>query len=262
MIAEHLELYKKWFKDYARSFLGGSETDDNNIQIKIDHTRRVCDEITFLSRSLGLDKDDIAQAQICALFHDVGRFEQYKRHGTYADHQSEDHAQLGVTILRQQKVLANLPAAQRELIIRVIACHNLARLPDDLDERTCFFARLLRDADKLDIWRVVVAYYREREHKPNTVIELNLPDTPGLSAGVLNDLRAGRFVDRRHIRNLNDFKLLQVGWIYDLNFPATYRLVKERNYLGSILGHITDGPELAKVRALITAFLEEKTRHQ
>jgi len=261
MIANSFPFYKHWFSDYVRTFLGNGAGDEN-IRLKIDHTLRVCDEITLLGSSLGLIGRELVLAQICALFHDIGRFEQYKRYATFADHESEDHARLGVAVLQKQDALRHMPDAEKELVIQVIACHNHARLPRDLRDPALFYARLLRDADKLDIWRVVVEYYLRREHEPNAVIELNLPDTPSISPEVLNDLKAGQIVTRQYIHNLNDFKLLQVGWIYDVNFPITYRIVKERNYLNSILDKITSTPELTEARLAVEAFLNQKLSAQ
>jgi hypothetical protein len=36
------------------------------------------------------------------------------------------------------------------------------------------------------------------------------------------------------IKTLNDLKLLQMGWAYDLNFPRSFRLLSERRYLETI----------------------------
>ena len=36
------------------------------------------------------------------------------------------------------------------------------------------------------------------------------------------------------LKTLNDFKLLQVGWVYDLNFPRTFQMVREHRCLETI----------------------------
>jgi len=261
MIADTFLSYKQWFSDYVRPFQG-SDPVNENIRLKVDHTWRVCDEITLLGRNLGLSGRELILAQICALFHDIGRFEQFKRYATFADYRSEDHARLGITILEKQNVFHRMPDSDKHVIVQAIACHNRARLPDGLKDPVRFYTRLLRDADKLDIWRVVVEYYLRRDRQPNATIELDLPDTPGISPEVLNDLKAGRIVVREHIRNLNDFKLLQIGWIYDINFPKTYHLIKERNYLGNILDSIPACPQLEEIRSTVQDFLKQKLSDQ
>ncbi|MBM9520737.1 hypothetical protein JWG39_13020 [Desulforhopalus vacuolatus] len=51
---------------------------------------------------------------------------------------------------------------------------------------------MLRDADNLDIWRVVTEYYQQKDQTTDTGLELGLPDTPVCSDAVVQDLLAGR----------------------------------------------------------------------
>jgi hypothetical protein len=67
------------------------------------------------------------------------------------------------------------------LLLSVILYHNRAELPEDETEGCLFFAKLLRDADKLDIWRVVTDYYHNKNGHQNSSIELDLPDIPEIS---------------------------------------------------------------------------------
>ena len=97
-----------------------------------------------------------------------------------------------------------------------------------------FCTRLLRDADKLDIWKVVIDYYYDGNGDRNDAISLGFPDTPGISEGVYHDLMHRHIVDIQHLHNLNDFKLLQIGWIYDINFVPALHAVRERRYLEQI----------------------------
>jgi hypothetical protein len=49
---------------------------------------------------------------------------------------------------------------------------------------------------------------------------------------LLHDI--GRFEQLTDLRTLQDFKLLQIGWIYDVNFPKTFQIVWEKKYLETI----------------------------
>ena len=101
--------------------------------------------------------------------------------------------------------------------------------------------KLLRDADKVDIWRVVTDYYRDARHERNQTIELNLPDTPSISDAVCRSLMKGNIVKMADLETLNDFKLLQIGWIYDVNFHRTFQIVQERGYLEKIRQALPSG---------------------
>jgi len=225
---------KNWFSNYLTNFKSDNSELQRNIKLKEDHTRRVVKEILDIGKALELNSNELYLAEIIALLHDIGRFEQYARYKTFVDSKSEDHAELGVKILKKDDVLNEFNESIKSLIFRTILYHNRATLPEHETEICLFFTKLLRDADKLDIWRVVTDYYHQKNGIRNGAIELDLPDTPGFSEEVYQDLMNKRIVDIKHVKNLNDFKLLQIGWIFDINFDITMQTIKSRRYLEMI----------------------------
>ena len=123
---------------------------------------------------------------------------------------------------------------KRKIILKAVQYHNKAALPANENETGLFFMKLLRDADKVDIWHVVTDYYRHAHEGRNETLELNLPDAPQVSDAVCRSLLKGDIVQMKDLKTLNDFKLLQMGWIYDVNFKRTFEIVKERRYLEQI----------------------------
>ncbi|MCK9176038.1 MAG: HD domain-containing protein [Desulforhopalus sp.] len=246
---------KKWFATYVQTFTSEKSGVQQNINLKKEHTRRVCSEILHLGQQLGLNASELRLAEITALFHDIGRFEQFARYGTFVDGKSVNHAQLGVSILQEKKVLARLDDSVRDLILRIISYHNRAVLPTEESATCLFFSRLLRDADKLDIWRVVTEYYQQKDQKTNTGVELGLPDTPVFSDAVIQNLLAGRIVDIKYLKNLNDFKLLQVSWVYDLNFIPAFQRLKEKGYLDMIRAVLPETEDIDKIFTAVTSFV-------
>lgn len=205
-----------------------------NLDLKAEHTWRVCRVIRDIGESLCLSEKDLCIAEVTGLLHDIGRFEQYSRYGTFADHKSENHALLSVRIIQDSRILHGFEPDDARIILRSVECHNHASLPRGESERCLLFLKLLRDADKIDIWRVVTGYYREAENNRNRSLELDLPDADQISEPVYEALMEGRLVSMADLRTLQDFKLLQIGWIYDINFPRTFRIVREKKYLESI----------------------------
>jgi putative nucleotidyltransferase with HDIG domain len=253
--ARTIDDLKAWFDAYVAAFTSENGELQRNFDLKKEHTARVCTEILALGRQLGLDAGQLCLAEIAALFHDLGRFEQYARYGTFADSRSVDHARLGVQILRKKKILDGLEEGGRDLVLRAIGWHNRAALPAEADPTSLFFARLLRDADKLDIWRVVTDYYRQDNPVPNAALEMGLPDTPAISDVVTADLLAGRIVDIRQVQNLNDLKLLQVGWVFDLNFPPSYRRLRDQGYLDIIRASLPGTETVNRIFAAVNKVL-------
>ncbi len=247
---------KSWFEKYVKGFHSKNAEFSKNITIKIEHTHRVCAEISALAGALDLNREHVCLAKITALLHDTGRFEQYARYGTFADGKSEDHAALGVRIIKEQNILTGIDEETQSLILRVIAYHNRAALPPEETEICLLFLKMLRDADKIDIWHVVTNYYRQTNTKRNNGIELDLPDTPELSIKILDDLLAGRIAKTADMRTLNDFKALQMSWIFDVNFPYTFEVIQERKYLEKIRDAITDKKRAEALYALTRSYLE------
>lgn len=250
---------RDWFTGYVRKFYREGDPDfQQNIHIKRDHTERVTEEIIYLGKQLGLNEDELNISEIIALFHDIGRFEQYERYQTFSDIRSEDHARLGIRILKEYDTLGMLDKETQKLILCAIEYHNRPFLPVRESEICHFYSRLIRDADKLDIWNVVTGYYQRKDGHRNSALELELPDTPGISEEVYHSLINRQIVHSKHVKNINDIKLLQAGWIYDINFEPTFRCVRERGYLETLRKNLPDTEEILGIFKIMDAYMKER----
>jgi putative nucleotidyltransferase with HDIG domain len=246
-----LEYIKAWFKEYVNTFEYDNSEFQRNIDIKRDHTYRVTEEIINIANQLKLNEDEQNLAAIIALLHDIGRFEQYDRYRTFSDNKSENHAELGTKILIRYKVLGSLDEEIQNLILCSIKYHNLPKLPGDETDTCLFYSRLIRDADKLDIWRVVTDYYHRKEGQRNVALELELPDTPGISEEVYKALMNKDIVNMKYVKNINDIKLLQAGWIYDINFTPVLDIIRNRSYLEKLRDTLPDLKEINDIFEII-----------
>ena len=231
MTRDDLKHLKTWFTEYVSVFYSDEPDYNHLIRLKEEHTIRVCRNIAMLGKELGLSDQDMVLAETIALFHDIGRFKQYKTYRTFNDFVSENHARLGLRQMAIHGVLSACTTAEKRLITRAIAYHNAAVLPANEDDNTLFFMRLIRDADKLDIWKLFIDYYNEREKNHSSAVELGLPDEPIYSQRVIKSLKQRRFVRMQDLKTLNDFKLLQISWVFDLNFVPSFQTVQSRKYI-------------------------------
>ncbi|HEU0264394.1 MAG TPA: HD domain-containing protein, partial [Geobacterales bacterium] len=151
--------YVSWFDRYRRSFVVASAAEQRNLDLKADHTCRVQENMGVLVEELGIAEPMARLARLIALFHDVGRFPQYCRYKTFKDSESENHGALGARVLVEEGVLSKLSERERSLVIRGVTLHNVFALPAGLDGESLLLLQLIRDADKLDIWRVFIEYY-------------------------------------------------------------------------------------------------------
>jgi hypothetical protein len=197
-------------------------------------------------------------AETMALFHDIGRFKQYTVYGTFKDVDSENHALLGLRELVTHNVLDVCTKDEKKWITKAIANHNAYTIPEKENEKSLFFIRLLRDADKLDIWKVFIDHFNKRDKQPNPVVEFSLPDDPNFSPRVLSAFSEERFVRFQDLKTLNDFKLLLLSWVFDLNFTCSIQMVKDCGYIEKIAVTLPDFQETKKVLKIIRDYMEHQ----
>ncbi len=259
MEQEQLEKFRVWFDDYVGGFYGNDEFINANIKLKEAHSRRTCEEMLYLAEELGLGDNNRRIAEVIALLHDIGRFEQFVKYGTYNDPRSVNHCLLGIEVLRQTKALGAVESEEKELIEKAIEYHGLKELPDGLDGECLLFSKLIRDADKLDVFYVVTEYYKQYRDNPEEFkLELELPDEQGYSAETVKEILCGRRIDYRGLRTLNDMKLCQLAWVYDVNFAATLKRIKQRRLLEKIFDFLPETEDINKVRTKIFGYVDSK----
>ncbi len=251
-----MEKFRVWFCDYVAGFYDEDEFVNANLKLKKEHSQRVCEEMKYLTEELCLSDNQKWIADVIALFHDIGRFEQFVKYRTYNDPRSVNHCLLGVGVLRREKVLEQVEKGERELIERAIEYHGARELPCALAGESLLFSRLIRDADKVDIFYVVLEYYKQyRDNPEEFMLELEYPDEPGYSAEVIEDILSGRRIDYGKLRTLNDMKLCQLGWVYDVNFTATLKRIEHRGFLEKIFDFLPETEDISKVRKKIFEYV-------
>ncbi len=222
---------KDWFDNYTSGFYVNEE-ENEEIDLKYKHSYRVYRNINKLANNIGLSSDEIIIADIIGLFHDLGRFEQYKSYKTFSDSESLDHGQLSVKILKENNLLEKLTPRIQEIIYQAILNHNKLNISDEINDKTLMFCKLIRDADKLDIWSIFARRYHNGED--NDKINLELTDKSGITTEIYQRVLDGKPVKYSSLKTVDDFKLIQMGWAYDLNFKESLIMLKERQFLDKI----------------------------
>ena len=254
-----LDYFKSWFQQYVASYHNLPGEGVKPILLKEQHTERTCKEILLLGRECGLGGEDLILVETVALFHDIGRFPQWKNYGTFNDKTSKDHALLGLEVISQHEIFVNLKSEDRELVQIAILHHNARNLPSHLSRRQDIFCRLLRDADKLDIWNVVI---NELEGCGNLVETLAgvIPTNKSISRQIVAELMERKVPDFNSVRNRNDMILMRLGWIFDLNFPASCREVLERHYVERLCSNLPARKEIQEVEKSLILYLNERSK--
>ena len=84
-------------------------------RLKQLHSRRTCEEMLYLADELGLSENQKRIADVIALLHDIGRFEQFVGYRTYNDAKSVNHCLLGLDVLEKSAVFDGLDASERRI---------------------------------------------------------------------------------------------------------------------------------------------------
>ena len=255
---EVLHKMHRWMYDYMRSF----RTDDpdvmRGIRLKEIHTGYVTTNACALAKHLGCSEHDTALAEIIGLFHDVGRFRQYAVYQTFNDAASEDHAELGLKVLAEDvDFLERLTPADADVVRFAIKHHNKKEIAPTDDDRKLFFAKLIRDADKLDIYRVLLPFLAPdgAEKAPNFVPSDAAQE---VSPDFIADFAAGRQADYYRLRTHGDRKIVRLLWIYDINFAWTLRRIVARGYVEAFTESIPKQEGIAEGVARMRAYIERR----
>ncbi len=259
MHRKQLERFIGWFDSYVADFYGDDAYVNANLKLKEDHTKRVCREANDLAEKLGLGENDRLLAETIAIFHDVGRFRQFAEYRTYCDPRSTNHSLLAVEILGQNNLLEILQEGERKIIATAVELHGTKRLGDDLSAETALHVKLIRDADKLDIYYVYLKLHKEYQVNPEKfMFEIEFPDEPWCTEEVFLSVINGEFVDYADLHTFNDMRLLQLGWVFDVNFIPTFERIRQRGYLEESCSYLTCTDKIDKVKKAVLDHVDQK----
>lgn len=251
--SEDIKYYRSCFDEYIKQFSDNGHYPEN-IQIKIDHSLRVYYAIIEIAESLALSGHDLFLAKLTGLFHDIGRFKQYAVYKTFSDSKSEDHAKLGLDVIKENSLFDTLSKEDQELISNTIYYHNKRYIPK-ASKREAMFFKLLRDADKLDIYKVVTENLLVNNN--NKTLTLDLPDQLSLSPENYSDIMAHKIVDKNNLHTRYDFLFLVVSWVYDINYKKTMELIIKHEYLNKLFDLVADIKETKIIKPMILKYTEQ-----
>lgn len=225
-----LEKCKKEFLKYTEEF----DLENDGIKRKQLHSLRVMEASKKVAEALNLSEEKIELAELIGLLHDIGRFEQYNRGNTYLNEMLLDHANLGVQVLVRDDYIKKYITDENYIgvILKAIINHNKYKVIEEgMTEEEILFAKIIRDADKLDILYEGVEIYwntdREKQNVENSKISVNIEQ---------------QFKAERQVKKLGnerndtvDGLLILLSYIYDINFKETLEIINKENYVDRIL---------------------------
>ena len=243
-MADRLQVLSGLYDAYVDTYRGQNGVLPPMMQLKLVHTRKVVEAACAIAKGEGFDAPTARACEGAALLHDTGRYEQLRVYNTFRDSDSVDHAVFSHDIVKEKGWLDGWE--DKDAILAAVLYHNRREIPEGLDPLTLACSRTVRDADKLDIFRVLEDQIATTDWRHDAKAFWNLPTTAAPNPVVAEAIREGRPVDYQNIKSLADFVLIQVGWMVSgLEYATSRRLCAARGPRASrrhFLPPLTDAP--------------------
>lgn len=232
-----IEQTEKWFDGYVDTFRKDGALEYMQ-EMKLKHSRRVQKIASAIAESMEWDEEgDAWMAHAAGLLHDTARFEQFRDYRTFQDSASFDHGDRGAEILSECFDWDCVPAESREKLLAAVRCHNKIEIPSNVPLSTYRWCALTRDADKIDVFRMV-----QRRMDNGTIYDM-LPrhkEVQGLSPDLVEEVRATWRGSYSNARSLQDYRLIQLTWGLDLNYPVSAATLREEGIFKRIADDLKD----------------------
>ncbi len=265
------------FAGYTKDY----DISDEKIKLKVEHTYRVAGLCDRIARSLGLAVEDIDLAWAIGMLHDIGRFDQVRQYGTFSDADSVDHAHYASELLFDKGMIMDYFGSANPgiynyienentcsaglseslgIIKKAVYNHSAYKIEEGLCEREVLFCNIIRDADKLDIFKVVNdtpledIYSVDKEEIPKAEV----------TNAVMQALREKHAVLRSLKKTPADYIAAYIALVFELVFPESFYIAKEQGYLDKLLDFKTDNQvtkqQFKEIRKITEEYIKEKTK--
>jgi putative nucleotidyltransferase with HDIG domain len=239
-------LDKKQVIDTFSSYTADYNASDPKIKLKIDHTYRVAALSQQIAESLRCDaamenEIDADLAWLTGMLHDIGRFEQIRRYQTFSDADSVDHAILGTDLLFRDHLLdrfGSFTTETRHFLEISIRNHSRYRLEEGLTPAEETYCKILRDADKIDIFRV---------NWDTPLEDIYNVTTEALEQAEVSDAVKACFLERHAVlRSLKqtpiDHLVGHICLLFELEYPISMQLARKQGYVQKLLSFTSKNP--------------------
>lgn len=221
-------------KERFASYVSNYDMNDPKISLKAVHTYKVAELCEDIAGSLGLGEEECFIAWMCGLLHDIGRFEQVTRYNTFVDADSMDHALLSTQILfgeteDEEGILREFidMTTYDDILYKAIRYHSSYRIPDELTKQEKMYCDILRDADKIDIFRVNLETPMEEIYNTTTEELYHSQVTPEVLQAFMEHHAVLRSLKKTPVDNV----VGHISLFYELVYPRSREMALEQGHL-------------------------------
>lgn len=246
-------------REFAEGHLVGENRNDYHIRLKLDHSMRVLDNGLAIIEGEGINGRTAQLATMAALYHDIGRFPQFARYGTFKDAESINHGRMGVLTLRSLDLPDGFTEHEWRLIRAAVGLHNAKTVNPGLKGPLSAMVNVARDADKVDIFGVILDHLSQ-PGTPDRVVILQLEKHPTrYSRAVLDAVMSDGSCDYSMLRYDKDFLILMAGWLFSLAYGTSARLLLDRGLVERTFGMLPKNDEITDLKEKVLTHLQAAT---
>ena len=248
------------FKEFLEQY---EDREHLSFKLKLVHTYYVAENARKIAEKLNLSREDIELAELIGLLHDIGRFEEVTALKQF-DSIGFDHALYGSKMLFEQGMIRNFieDSQYDEIIKKAIENHSRLELEEGLDERTLLHSKIIRDADKLDNYRV------KKDERIEAIFPTRVNKKEDMEESFLSDKLYETVVNKQCVNIYDrvtplDFWVCILAFTFDLNFDVTHKIVKENDYINVLVDRFDykdreTKDRMENIREIINKYIEEK----
>ncbi len=230
-----------WFRQYVRTYYTDDKFVMDGVLLKEQHSQRVAANAVSIARYLTLDERQQAIAEVIGLFHDISRFRQITEYRTFVDAESFDHGDVGAQELVKTEILQEFSPLDREIITFAIVNHNKMVIASGNSEKE-LFAKIIRDADKLDIFRVLPPIQAGHNYSPK----------------MIEQMKQGGVLSYTDVQTLADKRLIRLSWFYDIYFDWTLEQLVGEGWLDRQLAALPDSEDCTVIKETMKAYIAKR----
>lgn len=217
---------KNTFKQYVKNY----NPENGKIALKIGHILRVTEKSREIAQELKLEDEDVKLAELIGLLHDIGRFEQVRVYNTFYDRDSINHGEYGVKILFEENLIRDFieDDCYDEIIKKAILNHNRPKIEEGLNNRELMHAKIIRDADKLDIYHVLTIEELENSYGCKDMSKEEI------TYEIYREFQEDHMINYKNLKTNADLLVAHVAYIFDFYYNYSLKIVWQNDYIRKI----------------------------
>ncbi|MCQ2522313.1 MAG: HD domain-containing protein [Lachnospiraceae bacterium] len=250
---QQIVVNKQKTREAFASYVQGYDATNPKVDLKIRHTTKVAELSEDIAKTVKNVHPEVAW--LIGMMHDIGRFEQLRKYDTFIDSQSVDHAAFGCELLFQDRLCETMyeERALDAIVETAVSVHSMYRIPETVPDEILPYAKILRDADKIDIIRA------NMETPLTDIYNVTHEELYGaeVTKEVLEQFKTHSAIPRALKKAAVDHVVGHISLTFELEYPRSLQIMKEQGWLTKMMNFPSENEITRQQFAVIREIMQE-----